>query len=121
MQGHDEMNEKKEIDIFKVLDYMRDHAPLYAKAKADRIYLEEMKKAKKAVLMKEAEMRGFSTAAAQEREAYADAQYMELIEGLKVAVEQEETLKWRLVAAEVKTQVWRSIESSNRALDRGAQ
>lgn len=110
-----------DINIFKVLDFMRDNAPAYAKAKAERIYLEEMRKSRKAVLMKEAETRGFNTAAAQEREAYADPQYMALIEGLKVAVEQEETLRWRLVAAEVKTQVWRSIESSNRALDRGAQ
>lgn len=109
-----------DINIFKVLDFMRDNAPAYAKAKAERIYLEEMRKSRKAVLMKEAETRGFNTAAAQEREAYADPQYMELIEGLKVAVEQEETLRWRMTAAQVKTEVWRSLEASNRALDRAA-
>lgn len=109
-----------DINIFKVLDFMRDNAPAYAKAKAERIYLEEMRKSRKAVLMKEAEARGFTTAAAQEREAYADPKYMELIEGLKVAVEQEETLRWRMTAAQVKTEVWRSLEASNRAMDRAA-
>lgn len=109
------------INIYKVLDFMRDSAPKYAKAKAERIYIEEMRKSKKAMLMKKAEVAGFNSAAAQEREAYADPEYIALLEGLKAAVEVEETLRWQLVSAEAKCEVWRSIESSNRAMDRAAR
>lgn len=113
-------DEDDQINIFKVLNFMRDQAPAYAKAKADRIFLEEMRKSKKSILMKVAETKGYNTAAAQEREAYADPEYVQLLEGLKVAVEQEETLRWRMVAAQVKTEVWRSLEATNRAIDKGA-
>jgi len=35
----------------KAIQYIIDTAPLYAKAKADRIYLEEFRKSRKAQLM----------------------------------------------------------------------
>ena len=52
---------------------------------------------------------------AQEREAYAHEEYRQLLEGLKVAVEAEEELRWALVAAQARVEVWRSQESSKRA------
>ena len=94
------------------IEYIFKHGKLYAKAKAERIYLEEFRKTKKALLMKEAMLAGFDSAVSQEREAYAHPDYQELLKGLAAAIEIEETLKWRMTAAEMKTEVWRT-ESAN--------
>ncbi len=107
------MSDDGQINIFKALDYIRDTAPLYAKAKAERVYLEEFKKSLKGILMKAAE-KSHPSAASQEREAYADPQYQALLEGLREAVEEEEKLRWMIVAAQAKIEVWRSLESSRR-------
>lgn len=94
---------------------MYEYAPLYAKAKAQRVYLEEFRKSLKAKLMKDC---AESAIGAQEREAYAAPEYVQLLEGLREAVEQEETLRWRLVQAQAAIEVWRSQEASNRNMDR---
>jgi hypothetical protein len=107
--------DENEINIFRALDYMRDNAPAYAKAKADRVYLEEFRKSKKALLMRSAEVEGHKSAVAQEREAYADPEYMEVLRALQAAVELEETLRWRMVAAQARIEVWRTLESTRRA------
>lgn len=104
-----------EIDIFRVLDFIRDNAPAYAKAKAERVFLEEFRKSKKALLMRDAETAGHKSAVAQEREAYAAPAYLQLLDGLRVAVEQEEALKWLIVGAQAKFEVWRTIEANRRA------
>lgn len=104
-----------EINIFRSLDFIRDNAPAYAKAKSERIYLEEFRKSKKALLMRDAEIAGHKTGAAQEREAYAHPEYMVLLEGLKAAVEQEENYRWLFVAAQAKIEAWRTIEANRRA------
>jgi hypothetical protein len=51
---------------------------------------------------------------AQEREAYSDPEYVELLKGLKEAVEVEEEIRWGLVAAQARIEVWRSMEATNR-------
>lgn len=108
------MTTESDIDIFRVLDFIRDHASKYAKAKADRVHLEEFRKSKKALLMREAEIAGHKSAVAQEREAYAHPDYMALLDGLKAAVEQEESLRWLIVAAQAKFEAWRTIEANRR-------
>ena len=97
---------------YKTVDFILENAPKYAKAKAERIYLEEFRKTKKALLMKVAMEMGYESAAAQEREAYAHPEYDELLKGLAVAVEQEELLRWKLTAATIKGELWRT-ESAN--------
>lgn len=104
-----------EINIFRVLDFIRDNAPDYAKAKADRVYLEEFRKTKKALLMQAAEVGGINAANAQEREAYAHPEYKTLLDGLRDAIEREENLRWMFVAAQAKCEVWRTIEANKRA------
>ena len=102
----------EEINIYKCLDYIRDHAKQYAQAKANRVYLEEWRKTLKARLM--AQQLG-DPVNAQERYAYAHPEYAELLEGLKVAIEQEENLRWKLIAAQAKIEVWRSLSANQRA------
>ena len=109
------MSQDAEINIFAALDYIRNNAPEYAKAKADRIYLEGFSKSKKAMLMQEAELAGHKSAASQEREAYAHSDYVALLEGLRTAVEVEEKLRWLFTAAQARIEAWRTIEANRRA------
>ena len=103
-----------EINLFRCLEFIKSNAKAYAQAKANRVHLEQFRKSKKALLMRQAELDGHKTAATQEREAYAHPEYMELLEGLREAVAEEERLRWLMVAAEVSTECWRSLESSKR-------
>jgi len=57
---------------------------------------------------------------AQERDAYAHPEYLQLLAGLREAVEQEESLRWKLIAAQAKIEVWRTESVNNRTLDRVA-
>lgn len=61
------------------------------------------------------------TGVAQERDAYAHPEYIALLEGLKMAVEIEEQLKWTLIAAQARVEIWRSQEASNRMQDKVMQ
>jgi hypothetical protein len=99
---------------YKAIEYIIENAPKFAEAKAQRIYLEEFRKTKKALLMKEAMAKGFDSAVSQEREAYSHIEYADLLRGLMVAIEREETLKFMLVAAQMKADIWRSEQASER-------
>ena len=100
---------------------IRDKAPAYGEAKAQRVYLEEYKRTKRALLMKDALKLGIESAAAQEREAYADPAYHQLLKGLAVAIEAEETLKWEMEAARLDIEIFRTREATNRMQDRSHQ
>lgn len=106
------------IDIHKAVDYIRDNAKALAQAKADRIYCEEYRKTLKAQLMQSASSEAVG---AQERDAYAHPDYAAHLLALRAAVEAEETLRWRMVAAQARVEVWRSLESTARAEGRATQ
>jgi len=101
----------KERDPHDAVDYIIKNAKEFAQAKANRIYLEEYRKSLKAILMKRS---GESAIGAQERDAYAHPEYVELLSGLREAVEIEEKLRWDLIAAQARVEVWRSQEATNR-------
>lgn len=107
--------------IEKRMQTLRETAARYAKAKADYEYLEDFKKSKLAMLMKEAEVNGHKTAASQEREARAHPDYLICLDGLRAANEQAEKLRWELRLAEMGAEIWRTMESSRRAEMRGYQ
>jgi len=100
---------------YKAIDYIIQHAPKFAAAKSQRTYLENFLRTKKALLMKDAMQMGYESAAAQEREAYAHPEYQELLKGLAVAIEEEETLKWMLTAAQMKSEIWRTESANERS------
>ena len=52
---------------------------------------------------------------AQEREAYSDPEYIKLLDGLREAVEVEEKLRWDLLGAELRDEIWRTEQANNRA------
>lgn len=105
----------REIDPHDAVDYIIKNASRFAKAKAERVYLEEFRKSKKALLMKASPE---SSGIAQERDAYSHPEYRELLIGLKEAVEIEEKLKWDLIAAQARVEIWRTESANNRATDR---
>lgn len=103
------------------VDYILKNREAYAQAKAKRIYLEEFRKSKKALLMKDALTRGIEAANAQEREAYSHPEYINLLEGLMFAIEQEETIKWGMEAAQMRIAVWRTEQASERMLGKATE
>lgn len=105
----------QETDPHLAINYILDNGKLYAAAKAERIYLEEYRKSLKAILMEGSRS---ETIGGQERDAYAHKDYIHLLDGLRVAVENEETLRWNLIAAQARVEVWRSQEASNRMQDK---
>jgi len=102
------------MDAEAFTEQIRAKAPAYGKAKAQRVYLEEFKRSKKALLMKAQYGHGIEAANAQEREALADPEYIALLEGLSVAVETEETLRRELEAARLDVDIWRTRQASER-------
>lgn len=107
--------------INDAVDFLYTHGAKFAEAKAHRVYLEEFRKSQKAILMKAALADGRAkSSAAAEMEAYADEEYTELLRGLEAATECEEKLRWGLVSAQARIDVWRSMEASNRRMDRAA-
>lgn len=105
----------KEIDPMQAVEYMIAKSGEYAQAKANRIFCEEFRKSLKSMLMKDAMVDGHNAANAQEREAYANPRYMDHLKALQAAVEAEEKLRWMLIAAEARIEVWRSQEASKRS------
>lgn len=108
----------KQIDPNKAVDYIIANAAKFAEAKAQRVFLEEFRKSKKAILMGQSPA---EAANAREQYAYSHPEYVALLDGLKAAVEVEEKLKWELLAAQIRVDVWRSQEASARAQDRSTQ
>jgi non-homologous end joining protein Ku len=97
------------------LQELRTMSEEFAEAYSDRMYLEEFKKSKLALLMKKAESAGFTSAAAQEREARADSEYIELLDALRVATEQSERLRWHLEVSKLGVAVWQTQQANERA------
>lgn len=96
------------------LQDMRTKAAEYAKAYADRNRLEEYKKSELAILMKRAELDGHKTAAAQEREARADARYIAVLDALHTATEISERLRWDLEVSKLGVAVWQTRQANER-------
>jgi len=101
----------RDVDPHEAVDYILLNGKNFAKAKSERIYLEEFRKSLKAVLMKRSME---SAIGAQEREAYAHPEYTELLQGLKAAIEAEEKLRWDLIGAQARVDIWRTEQANNR-------
>ena len=103
------------IDPNKAVDFLLANAGKYARAKAERIHIEHFRSSKKALLMGQCEEKAVN---AREQYAYSHPEYIALLDGLKAAVEVEESLRWAQIAAQLRVEIWRSQEASNRAQER---
>jgi hypothetical protein len=97
-------------DAQKAIDFIRDNAPKYAEAKANRTYIEQYLKSKKSLLMSEEA----GTLGAKEMYAYAHPQYVELLLGLQVAVQEEERIKWQMEASKLYFEKWKTEQFNAR-------
>jgi hypothetical protein len=112
------LTNKKRTDANEAIDFIYKNSRPFAQAKANRIYCEEFRKSKKAMLMAQSTE---SAANAREQYAYSHGEYLSLLDALKQAVEIEEELRWKMVAAQARIEVWRSEEASARLMDRSTQ
>jgi hypothetical protein len=96
--------------VEKANDFIRDNAGHLAQAKAERIYLEQFRKSKKAMLVSEVS----GTVQEREAHAYAHKDYLELLQGLKEAVETEERLRFLIIAAQARIEIWRTQSANER-------
>ena len=103
---------QEEISPFKALDFIRDNAGPFAQAKANVVFMTEYRKTIKATLMASCSEK---TESAKETFAYSHPDYKKHLLALQQAVAEAERLRWLLVAAEAKIEVWRSLESTARA------
>ena len=95
----------------KAIQYLIDTAEPYSKAKATRIYLEGFLKSRKAQLMSQA---GTEVLGKQETFAYAHDDYIQILEGIRQAVEKEEKYRWLMTAAQARIECWRTEQYSAR-------
>ena len=107
-----------EIDPHEAINFMIKNSKAYAKAKANVSYLEQFRKSKKAILYAKAIG---STIADKDSWARSHPEYLELLEGIRESIEEAEELRWMLIAAQARVDVWRSQEASNRNIDKSTQ
>jgi len=102
-------------DPHAAVDYILANAGKFAKAKSTRVYLEEFRKSKKAILMAQSTDKA---ANAREQYAYSHDEYLALLAGYRESVEVEEKLRWDLIAAQARVEIWRTEQANNRNQDR---
>lgn len=98
-------------DAEKAVNYIRDHAEAAAKAKAERIYMEEYRKVVRSQIMREHDDKPLG---AQEAIAQADPRYKLHLEAMKTAIEADEYQRWMMTAAEAKVSAWQTMSRNAR-------
>ena len=102
-----------EQEVEAAVDWLRDTANEASQKRAERLYLDEYRKVLRAQLMKQHMDLPVS---AQEREALADPKYAEHLKALKIAIDEDERMRFLRVAAEAKIEAWRSMNANYRAI-----
>ena len=105
------MNIQGEVEGY--LTQIEQTAPKYAKAKAETYQLAEYKKTQRSLLYSKAID---NTVADKENCVSMQPEVTKTIEGIAVAIENEERLRWELKVAELHIEVWRT-EQANRRLE----
>ena len=105
----------KDYDPNDAIDFIFKTAPHYAKAKGNLAQFEAFKHSLKAIEMAKSEA---TTIGGKEMDAYKSQAYQELCEAIGLATEEAEGLLWKLRAAQMRFDAWRSQEASNRNIDR---
>jgi hypothetical protein len=105
-----------EKDAIKARDFLWKNAKPIAKASANKSYLEAFLKSKMALLMSESTE---STMAGKEMYAKSHPDYIALLHGIKIAQQEEVTLKWQMDSAKITVEIYRTESANNRAIDKG--
>jgi hypothetical protein len=102
-----------EEQVEKALDYLRDNSGIAAKARAERLYIDEYTKVVKAQIMGEHNAVAVN---AQERFAYADPRYTQHLEALRIAIALDERHRFLREAAQATIEAWRTMCATERAM-----
>jgi len=102
-------------DPHAAADFIIRSARPYAKAKAHRLYLEEHRKALKALLMNESTGK---TVSDREQYAYSHEAYAQLLTDYKNAILDEETLRIQIRGAELTIEMWKANTFINARQDK---
>jgi hypothetical protein len=102
----------------KAVDWLRDHAGDYAVAEAQLVYMTEYRKTIKAQLMKEYELAGHKTSAAQEVQAYSDPRYVDHLKALQAATGQRERTRWLMIACQARIEAEKANIYANNRTDK---
>jgi hypothetical protein len=100
-----------EIDPNKAINYITANSQAFAKAKADRTFVENNLRVVKCELMNEEE----GTLGHKEAYAYAHVNYKQQLVALREATEIEENLLWMMKAALARIEVWKTQQYTARA------
>lgn len=99
----------------QALDDLLEFGTHYAQHKASQVALEARRSALKAKLMCEYAQDGYSAIGAQEREAYADPRYAELLDQMESVTLEVETWAARRERARMVIEVWRTQQATQRS------
>jgi hypothetical protein len=105
----------KDYDPNDAIDFIFKTAPLYAKAKGHLAQFEAFKHSLKAIEMSKSEA---TSLGAKEMDAYKSQAYQELCEAIGMATEEAEGLRWQLIAAQLRVDIWRTEQASNRGIEK---
>ena len=101
-----------EEQVEGAIDWLRKNAKAAAKARAERIYMEEFRKTIKANGMK---LHLDKPIGAQEREAYSSTEYQMHLKAMQEAIERDEYARWMMVAEQARIEAWRTQQANQRA------
>jgi len=99
------------VEMGEALDSIEEFAPQYAKAKGERVHLDDYRKVQLALLYEQAVGK---TVADKENWCRAHPKYADILKAHADAVENEAGLYWKLKLAETQIEVWRTIQASRR-------
>ena len=101
----------EQIDIYKLLDWMRDNAEKLAISQAEYNHLSDYRSVVKAQQMARSDA---TSAAAQERDAYCSEAYIDHLKVIEMAETNYLRLKFLMQTAQAKVDCWRSLSASAR-------
>ena len=105
-------------DAIRARNTIAEKGSQLGKASADKSYLKEFLKSKLAILMSESTE---TTMSGKEMYAKAHPDYIALLHGIKIAEQEEITLKWELDCAKITIEIYRTESANNRTIDRAMQ
>jgi len=104
-------NAMQEIDPNKAINYITQNAGVFAKAKADRTFVENNLRVVKSELMNEEA----GTLGNKEAFAYSHPRYKAQLEALREATQVEEEMLWMMKAAMARVEVYKVQQYTARA------
>lgn len=98
----------------KTLDWLRENASKAAKARANRVYLEEWIPALRATMAARFMEEGDSASAADIK-AKGSEEYETALKGLRAAIEEDEVMRWHKSRADAVVSAWQTMSANQRA------